>query len=194
MVRCMMKTQSNIQKTSIFRWEMWGIIFIVLVGSLLHFTFDFSGGWRPLGVISAVNESVWEHLKLAFWPAIFWTIIEFFFVRRPTKDTSPNFILAKAIGAYIMPLIIVAIFYSYTAFTGHSILAVDLSSFVIAVVIGQIVSYKLWCLLRLTRIFNSLGLVMLVIGVLLFAILTFYPPVVGIFQDPVTGGYGIVQG
>jgi formate/nitrite transporter FocA (FNT family) len=172
---------------------MCGILFIVLFGSLLHFTFDLSGGWRPLGIISAVNESVWEHLKLAFWPAVFWTIIEFFFVRRPAKDSRPSFILAKAIGACIMPLVIVVIFYSYTAFTGDSILAVDLSSFVIAVVIGQIVSYKLWCSLRLSRVFNLLGLALLVIGVLLFAVFTFYPPGAGIFQDSVTGGYGIVE-
>jgi hypothetical protein len=32
---------------------------------------------------------------------------------------------------------------------------------------------------------------MFVIGALLFAIFTFYPPAAGIFQDPVTGGYGI---
>ena len=188
-----MKISSNKEVTSIFRWEMWGILFVILLGSLLHFTFDFSGGWRPLGIISAVNESVWEHLKLAFCPAVIWTIIEFFFVRRPAKDASPNFILAKAIGAYIMPLVIVAIFYSYTAFTGHSILAVDLSSFVIAVVIGQIVSYKLWCSLKLSRVFNLLGLAMLVIVVLLFAIFTFHPPGAGIFQDQTTGGYGIVK-
>jgi hypothetical protein len=186
-----MKNQSSKQKTSILRWEMWGILFIVLVGSLLHFTFELSGSWKPLGIISAVNESVWEHLKLVFWPAIFWTIIEFFFVRRKAKDTSPNFTLAKAIGAYIMPLVIVAIFYSYTAFTGDSILAVDLLSFVIAVVIGQIVSYKLWSSLRLSSVVNWLGLAMLVIGALLFVVFTFYTPAVGIFQDPVTSGYGI---
>jgi len=186
-----LKTLGNKQIAGVFRWEMWGILFIVLVGSLLHFTFDFSGGLRPLGIISAVNESVWEHLKLAFWPAVLWTIIEFFFVRRQTKDTRPSFTLAKAIGAYIMPLVIVAIFYSYTAFTRHSILAVDLSSFVIAVVIGQIVSYKLWHLLSLSKVVDSLGLIMFVIGALLFAIFTFYPPAAGIFQDPVTGGYGI---
>ena len=188
-----MKNASNKETTSIFRWEMWGILFIVLLGSLLHFTFEFSGGWRPLGVISAVNESVWEHLKLIFWPVVIWTIIEFFFVRRPSKDASTNFVLAKAIGSYTMPLVIVVIFYSYTAFIGDSVLAIDLSSFVVAVVIGQIVSYKLWCSLRLSEVFNWLGLTIIMIGILLFAIFTFYPPQVGIFQDPVTGGFGIVD-
>lgn len=171
---------------------MWGILFIILLGSLLHFAFDFFGGWRPLGVISAVNESVWEHLKLTFWPVVFWTIIELLLIRRPTKYTGPNFVFAKAVGAYIMPLIIVAIFYSYIAFTEESVLAVDLSSFVIAVVVGQIVSYKTWCSLRLSKIFHWLGLAMLIIGALLFAVFTFYTPEAGIFQDPVTGGYGIL--
>jgi hypothetical protein len=186
-----MNTLSSEQKVGILHWEMWGILFIVLLGSLLHFTFEFSGGWRPLSVISAVNESVWEHLKLAFWPAVFWGIIEFFFVRRPVRDTRSGFLLAKAIGAYVMPVVIVAVFYSYTAFTGDSILAVDLSSFVIAVVIGQIVSYKLWGWFKSSALLNPLGLAMLIIGILLFAVFTFYPPRVGIFRDPVSGGYGI---
>ncbi len=189
-----MKNTGNKRKTIIFRWEAWGILFIVLFGSFLHFTFGLSGDWRPLGIISAVNESVWEHLKLAFWPAVFWTIVEFFMVRRPGKDNSPNFILAKAIGAYIMPLIIVAIFYLHTAFTGDSILAIDIASFLIAVIIGQIASYKLWRTLKLPGAFNSLGLAMLIMGALLFSIFTFYPPEAGIFQDPTTGGYGILPG
>lgn len=92
-----------------------------------------------------------------------------------------------------MPAVIVVIFYSYTAFTGDSILAVDLSSFVIAIIIGQFVSYRLWLSLRLPQAFNWLGLAMLITAVLLFAIFTFYPPEVGLFQEPVTGGYGIIS-
>jgi hypothetical protein len=182
---------NNKISTRVFHWEMWGILFIVLLGALLHFTFELSGGWRPLGIISAVNESVWEHLKLVFWPALIWSIVEFFFVRRQSQDARPNFMFAKAIGAWLMTLVIVVIFYSYTAFTGDSILVVDLSSFVIAILIGQIVSYKLWTCLKVSRVFNLFGWAMLIIGVVLFAVFTFFPPVAGIFQDPVTGGYGI---
>lgn len=188
-----MKTSHNKETAIIFRWEIGGIFFVILIGALLHFIFDLSGGCRPLGIISAVNESVWEHLKLAFWPAVIWTGIEFLFVRKLTKDICPGFIVAKAIGTYIMPLVIVAIFYSYTAFTGESILAIDLSSFVIAVFIGQMVSYKLWTSLRLSGVFNWLGITMVLIGILLFAIFTFYPPELDIFKDPVTGGYGIAE-
>ena len=102
-----MKNRVAVSPVNIFRWEMWGILFIVILGSSLHFTFELAGGWRPLGIISAVNESVWEHLKLTFWPATFWTVIEYFCLRRSGRDTNRNFLLAKAIGAYIMPIVIV---------------------------------------------------------------------------------------
>jgi Family of unknown function (DUF6512) len=187
-----MNTSAEVRQANIFRWEMWGIVFIIFCGALLHFTFDWSGGWRPMGVISAVNESVWEHLKLAFWPAVFWTIIEYFFVRRTNKDDRPDFVFARAIGAYIMPAIIVINFYSYTPFTGEPVLAVDLASFVIGVVLGQWVSYKIWSSLRLPRMLNWIGLGMFVLGIVFFAVFTFYPPQTSPFQDPPTGGYGII--
>jgi hypothetical protein len=187
-----MNTENNSLKTRIIRWEMWGILFIIVLGALLHFTFEWSHYWKPLGIISAVNESVWEHLKLAFWPALIWTIIEYFQVYRSDKNANPNFLTARAIGAYLMPVIIVIIFYSYTAFTGESILAVDLSSFVIAVIIGQAVASKLWLSWKLPAGFNWLGLALFIAGILLFAVFTFYPPAADIFKDPPTGGYGII--
>jgi len=174
----------------ILRWEMWGILFIVLFGALLHFTFELSGGWLPLGVISAVNESVWEHLKLAFYPSLFFTLIEYFFLFRPGKPIS-GFLLARALGTLLMPIIIVAIFYSYTSFTRESILSVDLSSFVIAIAAGQFVSYLLLRKLAFPAWADLIGLCIFSAGILLFAIFTFYPPYLGIFQDPESGQYGI---
>jgi hypothetical protein len=187
-----LKLSNNFEPANILRWEMWGILFIVLLGSLLHFSFNLTGGLLPVGIVSAVNESVWEHLKLVFWPTVFWTVVEYFLVVRKGRDVYPNFLLAKAIGAYVMPAVIVTIFYSYTAFTGSSILAVDLSSFIVAVIIGQFVSYRLWGSLNIPSAFNWLGLAMFLIVGLLFAGFTFYPPHAGIFQDPPTGGYGIL--
>ncbi len=40
-------------------------------------------------------------------------------------------------------IVITAIFYSYTTFTGESIFVIDILSFIVAVVIGQLSSYKL---------------------------------------------------
>jgi succinate dehydrogenase hydrophobic anchor subunit len=91
-------------------YEMTGIIFIIVLGSMLHFTFEWSGSQAAVGVFSAVNESVWEHLKLGFWPAIAFALIEFKYLRKSTS----NFLFAKTVGIYLIPIVIMVIFYSYT--------------------------------------------------------------------------------
>jgi len=89
-------------KRSVLRWELVGIGVIFIVGAIFHFLFEWAGGWSPVGVIAAVNESVWEHFKIAFWPALIYAIIEYPFLKRSVN----NFFIAKAIGIYIMPVVI----------------------------------------------------------------------------------------
>ena len=43
------------------------ILSVSLLGTLLHFTYRWSGR-NPL--IAPVNESVWEHMKLLFFPML----------------------------------------------------------------------------------------------------------------------------
>jgi hypothetical protein len=168
-------------------YELVGMAFIIILGSVLHFTFEWSGNQPIVGVFSAVNESVWEHLKLAFWPALLFMLVEY----APLKKAVANFFFAKTVGVYVMVMVIPVVFYSYTAFTGESILAVDIGSFVVAVVIGQLASYKLFTHKALSEklVWISLG-ALAALGIA-FAVFTFVPPQAPVFRDPVTGGYGI---
>lgn len=52
------------------RTELLGFALIVLLGTALHYTYALSGECWLVGVFSAMNESVWEHLKLAVWPSL----------------------------------------------------------------------------------------------------------------------------
>ncbi len=173
-------------KKEILKWELYGIVFIVIVGSAFHFIFDFFGGWPPLAIIGAVNESVWEHLKLGFWPALIFALIQYRFIKR----TSKNFILAKAIGILLIPVTIAVLFYGYTAFTDN-IFALDITIFVLAAIIGQLTSYKILTTAALPSWTKNLGIVLMIIMIIAFATLTYYPPELPLFQDPLTGGYGI---
>jgi hypothetical protein len=168
-------------------YELIGMVFIIVLGSVLHFTFEWSGSQPVVGVFSAVNESVWEHLKLAYWPALLFLLVEYVTLKKAVA----NFFLAKTVGVYLMVMIIPVVFYSYTAFAGESILAVDIGSFVVAVVIGQLASYKLFTQKRLSEKLAWISLGALVALGIAFAVFTFAPPHVGVFRDPVTGGYGI---
>ena len=170
-------------------YEMIGIIFIIVLGSNLHFTFEWSGSQAVVGVFSAVNESVWEHLKLGFWPAVVFALIEFKYLKKLTN----NFLFAKTVGIYLIPVVIMVIFYSYTAVLGESILAIDILSFVIAVIVGQLVSYRLLTWKTVPYNLDKVSLIALILLGLGFVFFTFYPPQLAMFQDPITGEYGIVS-
>lgn len=171
---------------SILKWELIGIAFIVLAGGALHFVFELSGEWHPLAVIAAVNESTWEHLKLGFWPALIYFFVECFFI----KKSSRNFFFAKAIGILLIPVSITILFYAYTAFM-EDMLAIDLTIFVLAVVIGQLTSYRLLKLRPLPEWTNGVGIAVIVLMTAAFSTLTYHAPESPVFQDPEGGGYGI---
>jgi hypothetical protein len=172
---------------SVFLCELAGMVFIIFLGSALHFTFELSGDQPIVGAFSAVNESVWEHLKLAFWPAIFFTLIEYKYLRKSTD----NFIFAKTVGIYLMPIAITIFFYSYTAILGEDLFVMDILTFILAVIIGQLASYKLLTYKKLQGYWNNVSLVALIILGIAFVLFTYYPLQLPIFRDPVTGSYGI---
>ena len=177
------------QKGAILRYELLGMLFISLLGGMLHFTFELSG-YNPLvGAFSAVNESVWEHLKLGFWPALLWAIIEY----RQIRKEANNFFLAKTVVPYAITAIIPAIFYSYTIFTGESIFVIDITSFIVAVIIGQYLSYRLLLHKQVSSNIEKLALAALLLLAIAFVVFTFYPPHLPPFQDPISGEYGIVE-
>jgi len=172
-----------------FGYELAGIVFIVIIGTMLHFTFELSGNQPVVGVFSAVNESVWEHLKLGFWPALVWALIEYRYIKKSVN----NFFFAKTVGIYLIPIVIPILFYSYTAVLGESVLVIDILTFVVAVIVGQLVSYKLLTYEELPDMLNKISLIALVMLGVAFVLFTFYPPHLPLFRDPVTGEYGITD-
>jgi len=154
----------------------------------MHFVFDWSGQSAPVGAIAAVNESVWEHLKIAYWPTLFYSIIEYKFLKKITN----NYYLAKAACIFITPIVIVTVFYTYTSILGYDILAIDILSFVLGIALGQIASYKLLTSQNLPKHIETIGLILAIVYGICFVVFTYYPPHISIFRDAETGQYGIV--
>lgn len=170
----------------VLHWEVLGIVFIFFFGSFLHFAFELSGYHKVISVVAAVNESVWEHLKLGFWPAVLWALIEYPFLKKS------NFIAAKAVSFYVILLSILVLFYAYTAILGHDSPVLDILIFVAAIIVGQFASYRILesHMLSETTGFALIAVILLVIA---FVVFTFYPPHLPPFEDPFTGGYGILS-
>jgi len=175
-------------KKSILAWELIGMVFITLLGSFLHFLFELSGYFPPVGAIAAVNESVWEHLKLGFWPLLLFSLIEYRFIKEETN----NFVIAKAIAAIVIPIVIIAFFYTYTTILGTDLLILDIFSFVLAIVIAQLVSYKILTLPKISNAYTIISWISILTLGILFVVFTYVPPYFPLFEDPVTSSYGIV--
>jgi hypothetical protein len=172
------------------RWEIIGTLLIIGFGTTLHFWFEWTDYWRPMALIAAVNESTWEHFKMAFWPGLFFAIIEYPFLRKIVH----NFALAKFAGLLTMPIITMILFYGYTTLTGTHMLWADVIVFILSVIGGQAVS-----LLILTRTqkelpgARALALAGLAVMVIAFSLLSYFPRENFLFAHPGNGEYGILS-
>lgn len=174
---------------NIKKWQIAGVVFTIITGTLLHFVYARFGGsfWE---IVGAVNESTWEHLKLVFWPMVVFGIAEFLFYGKNTV----GFIPIRVTSIIMAMSAVVLLFYTYSGILGRSILIIDILVFILAV----ISAYAFSCLKLkepgdfFTMYFIS-GCEVSVIAVLcvLMFIFTYDPPEIALFQDPITGAYGI---
>lgn len=179
-------------KNKVLLWEIGSFIFIGIVGAALHFTFEITNFKNMVvAFFSAVNESTWEHLKMVFWPGFLFALIEYTYVREKVN----NYIVAKTASLFVMPLVITLGWYLYTPFTQKSIYKVDLFLFYLAVLIGQIISYKLLTRPPLSKKVNNFATGSLAVMLVAFSTLTFYPPHMFLFEHldlKDTGQFGIL--
>jgi len=174
--------------TTLLKWELGGFVFCFFVGAMLHFVYEWSGMVSVVGIIAAVNESTWEHLKMAFWPMLFFLLIEM----RPLKEKIHNFLAAKTIGLYLTPTLIIALYYGHIATSLPRSLVFDIGSFGAAIFVSQLVSYKIMTLREWSGLVKKLASVCLVFILACFLLFTYFPPQMFLFQDPVTDLYGFL--
>ncbi|MGE5561095.1 MAG: DUF6512 family protein [Chloroflexota bacterium] len=168
------------------KWTLGGIAITLVAGTLSHFVFEWLGRWPPLALVFPVNESTWEHLKLAFWPMLLWALVE----RPALRGRVNNFLAAEVTGITVAITAITVIFYTYTGIIGHDVMWLDLLDFAVSVALGYIVRLRI---MGAEPAPGRAAAAAAVIGALLVAFLTFtfFPPAAELFRDPRTGEYGI---
>ena len=173
------------KKSNISSYQIYSAIFAIILGTLLHFTYEWFNKNALIATFSSINESTWEHLKLAFFPMLITAIIGAFKFKN-----NPNFLCSKMLGIVTSLGFITSFFYTYTGILGRNYAIVDILSFIFAVILGEYVSYR-----KLNSNFkcnNKIAIFILTTLFLCFIIFTFNPPKIQLFQDPLTGLYGII--
>lgn len=155
-----------------------GIIFTSIAGTLLHFAYEFSG-YNPLaGMFTPVNESVWEHMKLVFFPAFLYCMAgwPFFYKSRPA------FFRSCLSGILTGTLSVAVIFYAYSGIIGNHYLILDILTFLSSVLITFSLSYQLT--VQNITVMPTPFLVFLIVALMVcFFIFTYAPPDIALFID-----------
>lgn len=167
-------------KPNVWWWILIMSVIVVALGSLLHFTYEWSGDNGFVGTFSATNESVWEHLKLLFYPLIVACLIQYAFLRQ--NNLWPGIMFGAIVGI----LLIMAIFYTYVgAFTHpNSYVAIDITIFVISSILAVVVATGFFTMDSFDLGYQILSLVVILMILVMFVVFTFRPPDIPLFTPP----------
>ena len=156
-----------------------GFIFTAVFGTLSHFFYGWSDGNPLIGLISPVNESTWEHMKLVFFPVLIWS----FFITGSGSKLSPALRPALLLGGFIGTLMIPVLFYTYSGILGHNVTGIDIAIFFVFAFLAFFCAWRL----QNSRIIYQKRTVIYILTVLflvLFILFTFLPPDIGLFAEP----------
>jgi len=176
----------KISKNILF-WEIGSALFVILIGSMFHFIFAWSGYNSIVGAFSAVNESIWEHTKLAFFPILIFSLVQYPFVKK--KFT--NYFALKLKELMLAVVLIIVIFYTYSGILGQHYLTLDILDFVVSVILAKILAYV--HLFNRTKGSQILPIILIIVLGIFFFYATFCPPKIPLFKDTPTGNFGIIK-
>ena len=174
-------------KRIVWRLQLCGFAVSSLLGTLLHFLYDWLGRSALVAPFSGTNESTFEHMKLLFWPMLLFAVIESFFFRE-----YEGFWQIKARGGLVGLSLIPIIFYTYNGVIGKSPDFVNIAIFFVCAAFAYCYETKL---LNKDSAYKQGGenraKLLLVFVALAFVIFTFKTPRIALFMDPITRKYGI---
>lgn len=167
-------------------FPIFGFAFTSLAGTLLHFLPDIIKS-DLIYLIAPTNESIFEHLKLLFYPYLLFTAVEYAAYGKDVR----GFMGAKLRGVLLGEAFIVGAHYIYSGILGRRISAIDISLFFIAAAIAYIVPCLLLRRASSARYSAATAVAAFILIIAFFTVFTFLPLHIGIFADPMTGTYGI---
>ena len=174
-------------KKSIGIWQLFGFAQATLLGTLLHFLYEWLGEAVWIAPFSGVNESTFEHMKLLFWPMLLFALLQWFFFRE-----RGDYWCVKLRGILLGLVLIPVLFYTYNGVIGKSPDFINIAIFFVAAAAAYIYEWRLFNKERLCLCSPPISVILIAVIALSFVIFTFRTPELNIFRDPLTATYGIL--
>lgn len=164
-----------------------GFLFVSVAGTFLHFLYDLTGKNMAAALVSAVNESIWEHMKLIFYPMLLFSLAEKGFA----KEKSSAFRCSKLAGILLSLTLIPVLYYSYTGIFGISVDWLNIAIFFLAAGAAYYLEFRMEAGGSKCVLGPVLWWAVLLLIASAFTAATFCPPRLPLFRDPLTGTYGV---
>lgn len=170
-----------VTRENLFWWCAGGVVATAILGTVLHFLYEWTGESAVTKPFSATDESTWQHMKIMYFPMVIYGVVQWFFFRKE----HPCFALVKLVGIAVGVLLIPVMFYTYNGAFGRSPDWLNITIFMLSAIGGYATEYALfkrgkpcskWCNLALFGV--------VAIGVLM-VVFTYLPPNLPLFKSPI---------
>ncbi len=120
------------------KYNFYNILFIFIIGTLLHFTYAWTNNNFIVGLISPTNESIFSHTKLLILPTFLFYLL---FYRRNKAILKKSKFFSSMIIQLVSSILSMVLIY-YTARYGFNLesLIFDIFLFFLSILIGLILS------------------------------------------------------
>lgn len=164
------------------------VLFLFSLSFLWHFVYQLIP-FKLTAIFFPVNESIWEHMKIIYGTFIVVSIIQIIICKKFKININNKYIemITKAILGVIFYLIIFIPVYKIIG--ENMIFAISLMF--ITYLVMEFFSIKILESPELN--INILPIIIIILGFVLFGLLTFYPAHTSIFFDDKSLGYGILK-
>ena len=169
--------------------EATGCAVIYAAAVFLHFVYGWFGPSALIILFGAVNESVWEHIKIFSAAYAGWALFQLLWIKTPFRQ----YVAAKCAGLYLLMGGVIALHYGFVGIFGRPVAAADILGSAAMVILAQLLSCRMTLSDRDYGAYFAPAILMLTVYYLMFFSFTVYPPKAELFRDPQTGGFGYME-
>jgi hypothetical protein len=165
-----------------------GWVLVSLAGSMFHFTYQWAQCHWAVGFLLAVNESVFEHLKILVFPLLlFWFADYLLFGHAVSHLISATFAIYSGVAFLFLVHVLVSVIGGYEEFV------FDIVLFIVSAFVAQLAGY--WSLYMHFRHWLWVLIIILcfVVAVICHVLFTVCPPHIPVLFEDFRGFYGMPE-
>ncbi len=152
------------------------VVFLVLLilSIIFHYVYEWCNYNKYISYFVPINESIWEHLKLLYFPALLVLLLEFSIFKYNKK-----YFVSSILSLSISMLSIIVLYYTITGVIGMNIDVINIGIMIISIILYLYLRRLFYKINLSTNLFLSITLT--IMWFLYFILFTYNPPNLGLF-------------